>query len=334
MFNFKKINKAFIIAEAGVNHEGSLKEAIKLVRNAKKSGADAIKFQTYKSELYVSRTQKERLERVKKFELSFRDFEIIYKECEKNKIIFFSTPLDNISVDFLNDKVPFFKISSGDITNYPLIEHIAKKNKPIILSTGGATLNEINKAIKIINNNSKINLENYLCLMHCVTLYPTLPEDANLLNITLLKEKYKFSIGYSDHTLGTHASLIAKVLGANFIEKHFTSSRKNKKFHDHHISLNPLEMKKLVDKINDIDRYLGNYSRKIDNNILKNLPYLRRSFAVKNDIKKNNVIREDDLVLLRPATGYKPSEKKDIIGKRTSKKIKSYEIIKKGAIIK
>ena len=329
MFNFKKINKAFIIAEAGVNHEGSLKEAIKLVRNAKKSGADAIKFQTYKSENYVSKSQKERLKRVKKFELSFKEFEQIHKECKKNKIIFFSTPLDKDSVDFLFNKVPFYKISSGDITNYPLIEHIAKTNKPMILSTGGATIDEINKAIKIIKRNTNISLDKYLCLMHCVTLYPTLPSDADLLNIRHLQEKYNLTIGYSDHTIGSHAPLIARTLGAKIIEKHFTNTRRNKVFHDHHISVNPKELDELIKMVNHYESYLGNSSRIISNKIKENLPYLRRSYALKENMKKNKKINKNDLILLRPATGFSSFELKKIIGKRLRKDLRSHLIIKK-----
>lgn len=333
MFNFKKINEAFIIAEAGVNHEGSLKEALKLVKNAKKSGAHAIKFQTYNSELYVSESQKERLERVKRFELSYKQFEELLKECKKNKIIFFSTPLDKKSVDFLSNKVPFFKISSGDITNYPLIKYIAKKNKPIILSTGGATIDEIDKAINTIKRYTNISLDKYLCIMHCVTLYPTLPSDADLLNIKLLQEKYNFTIGYSDHTIGLQAPLIARILGAKIIEKHFTNSRKNKSFHDHHISVNPKELNELIKMINNFESYLGNSSRIITKKIKKNLPYLRRSYALKENKKKNHKIGQNDLILLRPATGFSTLQRNKIVGKRLRKDFNSHLIIKKNNLL-
>ena len=176
------------------------------------------------------------------------------------------------SVDFLSNKVPFFKISSGDITNYPLIKYIAKKNKPIILSTGGATIDEIDKAINTIKH-TNIALDKYLCIMHCVTLYPTLPSDADLLNIKLLQEKYNFTVVIqTTHELGFKPLLLQEYYGAKIIEKHFANSRKNKSFHDHHISVNPKELNELIKMINNFESYLGNSWRIITKKIKKNLP--------------------------------------------------------------
>ncbi len=327
MFNFQKIKKTFLIAEAGVNHEGDIKEAMKLVDIAKKSGADAVKFQTYLTDYYVASSEKERFKRVKKFELTFSDFKKISNYCKKKKIIFVSTPLDNQSVDFLYDFVPFFKISSGDITNHDLLVKIASKNKPILLSTGGANLKEIRKAINLIETNTKIDSSKYLALMHCVPLYPVPSKEANLRNILTLRKHFKNIIGYSDHTKGYEAAIVAVTLGANIIEKHFTVTREGKVFHDHFVSLDKNELPHFRDIIESARIMAGKQERVISKEVKSKLNHIRRSYAVNRNLKKGTVLSKEDLILVRPSNGYKENE----ISKVLNKKIKIN--MNKGSII-
>ena len=333
MFNFSKLKKTFVIAEAGVNHEGSFKEAIKLIDVAKKSGADAVKFQTYLTEKYVASSEKQRFERVKRFELKFTEFKKLYNYCKKKKIIFLSTPLDNESTDFLVNLVPFFKISSGDITNIKLLKYIASKNKPILLSTGGAEIDEIKKAINIINKNSKLDSKKYLGLMHCVPLYPVPANNANLKNIIELKSIFKNTIGYSDHTIGLEAAIIATSYGAKIIEKHFTITRKNKVFHDHFVSLDKDELPKLISAIKNTQLMLGSEKRIVNKAIKLKLPHIRRSFAVNKDLIKGSNLKMEDLILLRPSQGFKESESFKLINKKLRTNLKKGQLINKKDII-
>ena len=333
MFNFSKLKKTFVIAEAGVNHEGSFKEAIKLIDVAKKSGADAVKFQTYLTEKYVASSEKQRFERVKRFELKFAEFKKLYNYCKKKKIIFLSTPLDNESTDFLVNLVPFFKISSGDITNIKLLKYIASKNKPILLSTGGAEIDEIKKAINIINKNSKLDSKKYLGLMHCVPLYPVPANNANLKNIIELKSIFKNTIGYSDHTIGLEAAIIATSYGAKIIEKHFTITRKNKVFHDHFVSLDKDELPKLISAIKNTQLMLGSEKRIVNKAIKLKLPHIRRSFAVNKDLIKGSNLKMEDLILLRPSQGFKESESFKLINKKLRTNLKKGQLINKKDII-
>ena len=332
MYNFNNISGIKIIAEAGVNHEGKLDDALKLVKMAKKSGANFIKFQNYVSEYYVSSTQLKRLKRVKKFELSNYQFDKIYNQAKRIKINFISTPLDFKSVNYLKGKVPFFKLSSGDITNFELAEYIFKQNLPVIISTGGATIKEIDEIFNLFEKKSKLNPKKYLAILHCVASYPTELKDANLKNIIALKKRYQVTIGYSDHTSGIVAPVIAASLGAKIIEKHFTLSRINKKFHDHFLSLNPPELKFMIDNLRDCELALGSEKRLISKKLKNKLTYLRRSYAVNKDLKKGEKITKNDLLLLRPSTGFTFKEKEFLINKKLNKNIKKFKIIKKNFI--
>ena len=332
MYNFNNISGIKIIAEAGVNHEGKIDDALKLVKMAKKSGANFIKFQNYMSEYYVSSTQLKRLKRVKKFELSNYQFDKIYSQAKKTKINFISTPLDFKSVNYLKGKVPFFKLSSGDITNFELAEYIFKQNLPVIISTGGATIKEIDEIFNLFRQKSKLNPKKHLAILHCVASYPTELKDANLKNILTLKKRYQVTIGYSDHTSGIVAPVIAASLGAKIIEKHFTLSRINKKFHDHFLSLNPSELKIMIENLRHCELALGSEKRLISKKLKNRLTYLRRSYAVNKDMKKGEIITKSDLLLLRPSIGFTFKQKEFLINKKLSKNIKKFKIIKKNFI--
>lgn len=329
-----KNQPVFIIAEAGVNHNGSLNLAKKLVDIAKKAGADAVKFQTFHAEQIVSfrakkaeyqnrakgRTQYEML---KKLELSFSDFQKLKKYCDKKKIIFLSTPHSEDAVDFLNSLVPAFKIGSGDLTNLPILEKIAKKKKLIILATGMSTLKEIREAVKTIKKAGN----NKIVLLHCTTNYPCPIEEVNLKAMQTLKKEFNLPVGYSDHTLGIIVPIMAAAVGARVLEKHFTLD-KNLSGPDHKASLSPKELEDMVKMIRSAEKALGNGIKKPNKNEEKIKKIARKSIIAKKDIKKSNKINRDMLVIKRPGTGILPKYIDRVVGKIAQKNIKKDSLIK------
>jgi len=226
--------RTFIIAEIGVNHEGSFEKAIEMIDLAAGAGADAVKFQTYIPEKYISASQPERLERVRRFALNFNQFRQLAIHAKEVGIHFISTPLDFNSLDLLAELCDIIKISSGDITYYPLLERAAKTGKMLIVSTGLATLEETEKAVKVIESgNPAIRRDKKIALLHCLAAYPAPEEEINLRSIPFLEDHFGLPIGYSDHTEDILASLTAVALGAPIIEKHFTYRKENQTFHDH-----------------------------------------------------------------------------------------------------
>src|SRR4030067_1235066 len=255
--------RTFIIAEAGVNHNGNMDTAIKLIDMAKKAGADAIKFQTFKSERLVTRSTpkakyqkantgsgESQLEMLKRLELTSDNFKRLFSYCRKKNIIFMSTPFDEKSAYMLDRLgMGIFKIPSGEITNKPLIQHIAGKNKPVILSTGMSYLGEVEKAINwILEVWNKLNNRPQLTLLHCVSNYPAAVEDVNLLAMKTMETAFGLPVGYSDHTMGIEIPLAAVAMGAKVIEKHFTLDR-NMDGPDHKASLEPDKLKAMVKAI-------------------------------------------------------------------------------------
>jgi N,N'-diacetyllegionaminate synthase len=330
----------FIIAEAGVNHNGSLLNAKKLVDIAKNSGADAVKFQTYKSEEVVSKEadsaeyQKNntgdkisQLELIKKYELSYKDFKELKDYCEKKNIIFLSTPHSFDAINFLNKLVPAYKIGSGDLTNIPFLKQIAKKKKPVILGTGMATMSEVKKAVQTIKKqgNDKI------IVLHCTTSYPTNLEDVNLRVMQSMKEKLSCIIGYSDHTKGFIVPIAATALGAKVIEKHFTLD-KNLPGPDHKASLGSDELKEMIQKIRNTEKILGNKLKKPTLKEKEIKKMVRKSIVANKDIKKDEKIKEDMIIIKRPGTGIPSEDFGKIIGKKAKKDIKKDQILKKNMI--
>jgi len=249
--NFEKIKMPFLIAEVGINHNGKFDQAIKLVDIAKKSGADAIKFQTYKTEKRVKKNNNV-YNILKKCELSFNEFYKIKKYCDKKKIIFFSTPFDIESVDFLEKiNVSLYKIASFDISNYNLIKKIISTKKPTIISTGMASLSEIKKTYSLFK---KKNIS--IALLHCISSYPNKDESSYLSNILYLKKNFNCTIGLSDHTNGIKTCVYGSLLGAKIFEKHFMIS-KNSKCVDNPVSIYPTLFKKLKNELNNIPLILS-----------------------------------------------------------------------------
>lgn len=312
----------YIIAEAGVNHNGSIEIAKKLVREAKNAGADAIKFQTFITEDLVTKSaslaeyqknlksdESTQELMLKNLELSFEDFRELKSYCEEIGIDFLSTAFDFKSLDFLDSlNVRYFKIPSGEINNYPYLVKVAKFKKPMILSTGMATTEEIDRAVDILRTSNSD-----LTILHCTSEYPAPKNSVNLNVIKTLFERYKLKVGYSDHTTGIEIPIAATALGAVMIEKHFTL---DKKMHgpDHKASLEPYELKQMVEAIRNVNKSLGDGIKVPTNEELKNMEVVRKSIVAKKMIKKGEILTEDNLTVKRPGTGINPMEWLNIIG--------------------
>lgn len=326
-----------IIAEAGVNHNGDIQRAKELIDVAHDSGVDYVKFQSFKASKLVSPTAKKadyqkknigdadnfQFTMLKKLELTEEDHDELIRYCDSKGIQFFSTAFDAEGVDYLDELgLKLIKIPSGEITNYPYLRSVAQKGKPIILSTGMASLTEIETALKVL---IKFGAEkNNITVLHCNTEYPTPMEDVNLKAMLSIKEKLGVEIGYSDHTLGIEVPVAAVALGATVIEKHFTLDR-NLPGPDHRASLEPQELKDMVKSIRNIENAIsGNGIKEPSKSELKNITIARKSIHVKRDLKKGEVLSENDLISLRPGDGISSMKWNEIIGKKVSKDLEGF----------
>tara|TARA_B100001029_G_C15059435_1_gene457106 strand:- start:1088 stop:2122 length:1035 start_codon:yes stop_codon:yes gene_type:complete len=339
---FKEISKDkksnfFLIAEIGNNHQGDINAAKKLIEQAKISGAHAVKFQKrFNKKLFTDEMYNSSYENENSFgktygkhrdflEFGLNEYKILKKFSEKLKIVFFATPFDFESVDFLNRvKVPAFKIASGDLTNLPLQEKVAKTKKPIFLSTGGGAIKDIDRAIKnILKFNKK------LCVMHCTAAYPAQENMMNLNFIKTLKKKYpKITIGLSDHYSGILSSTVAFLNGALVFEKHFTLNRSNKGT-DHAFSLEPTGLRKLRNYLDRINILQGRYKKKVFKEEKKPIIKMSKSIVASRKIKIDEKLTLSNLELRSPGGGLAPYEIKKILNKRVKKEFKKHENIRK-----
>lgn len=326
----------FIIAEAGVNHNGDIHLAKKLIDAAKQAGADAIKFQAFKTENVITKKAEKapyqkkatgdaetQFEMIKKLELSPADFKELAVYAKRKEIVFLASAFDIESVDLLDQlEVPLFKVASGEITNYPLLKHIVQKNKPIILSTGMADLSEIQDAVDYIRSQGNDNI----VLLHCITSYPARTDEANLKVIQTFKQKFSLPVGFSDHTLSMVIPVAAVALGATVIEKHFTLDKKMSG-PDHQASLEPKELTAMVNGIREVQNALGDGQREITQNeqILKNLA--RRSLVAKIDIPKGVIITEGCIAEKRPGNGISPKLLPQILGRKAKMDIRQDDVL-------
>lgn len=316
----------FIIAEAGVNHNGHLNMALQLVDAAVTAKVDAIKFQTFKAEAVISYTapkaayqqrttgvSESQLEMERHLQLSYEQFGEIKIYCEKSGILFLSTPFDHDSVDFLDELgVPAFKIPSGEMTNYPLLEHIACKGKPIILSTGMSYLGEVEQALSVIYTTGSHDV----VLLHCVSNYPADPADTNLRAMQTMATAFGAPIGYSDHTLGIEVSLAAVALGACVIEKHFTLDR-TLSGPDHSASLEPKELLALVNGIRTVEMAMGNGRKKPAASEANSAAVGRRSLVAAYDIPAGTIFKKEHIAIKRPGTGLPPFMREYIVDRKS-----------------
>jgi N,N'-diacetyllegionaminate synthase len=322
--------KCFTIAEAGANHDGDIKKAIKLIDAAIEGKADSIKFQTYKASKLVTKTapkywddgnpKETQYDVFKKLDtLTSDNWKEIFEYAIKKKITCFSTPFDKDSVDLLYSlNIPAFKIASADITDIPLIKHIAKKKLPIFISTGMANEEEIEYAINSIKDQGNQNI----VIMHCMTSYPTKPEDANLEMIRTLQKDYPDNIiGFSDHTLGTSIPVFSTFYGSKCIEKHFTFDNSLTASPDHKLSLNSKDFAEMV-RLLELSIISRGSSKRISFDVEKEaVKFARRSIVSKIKIKKNTIIQEDMLDIKRPGTGIAPKFLEEVIGSKTANDI-------------
>lgn len=318
-----KNREIFIIAEAGINHNGKLRIAKKLVEAAVDAKADAVKFQTFKSEGVVTEKLNQS-ELIRSFELKYNDFIILKEYCDKKNIIFLSTPHSFDAIDFLDDLVPAFKFGSGDLTNIPALQHAAKKGKPMILGTGMATLKEVKEAVEVIKKSDN----NQTVALHCTTSYPCPFEEVNMNAMKTMQKNLDCLVGYSDHTIDITASLMAATLGAVIIEKHFTLDRKMPG-PDQKASIEPFELKKMIEEIRNIKKALGSPNKKPTESERKIIDIVRRSIVAKKEIKKGTTITKDIIDIKRPGTGLKPAQLNEILGKKANRYIPKDELIQK-----
>lgn len=334
------MSKTIIIAEAGVNHNGSLELAKQLVMKAHEAGVDYVKFQTFKSEKVVSKKAKKadyqientgkeeesQLEMVKKLELSYADHQVLIDYCNELGIKFFSTAFDFDSIQYLHSiHLGLWKIPSGEVTNYPFLKRIAQYNEKTILSTGMCDMEDVRVAVNALYKNG-LSKEN-LILLHCNTEYPTPFEDVNLKAMDALRKEFGVEVGYSDHTKGIEVPIAAVALGATVIEKHFTLDR-SLPGPDHKASLEPDELKAMVSAIRNIEKAVGGDGTKhVSESERKNIAIARKSIVAACDIKAGDVFTEENLTVKRPGSGVSPMRWEEVLGMKAVRDFNEDELI-------
>lgn len=327
------MNKVMIIAEAGVNHNGSMELARKLVLEAKKAGADYVKFQSFKTEKLVSKfaekaeyqkkttgSEESQFAMIKKLELSENDHLELIAYCKELGIGFSSSPFDKDGIGYLDSlNVDFFKVPSGEITNLPYLRELAKYKRPVILSTGMCTMEDVRDALQVLKDSD-------VTVLHCNTEYPTPMKDVNLKAMLTLRDKFNVKIGYSDHTLGVEVPISAVALGATVIEKHFTLD-KTMEGPDHRASLEPNELKLMVDSIRNIEKALGTGVKEPSESERKNMAIARKSIVANGFIKAGEVFTEANVTTKRPGTGISPMKWDSVIGQKAKRDFHEDEII-------
>ncbi len=334
------MSKTLIIAEAGVNHNGSIELAKKLVEKAKEAGVDYIKFQTFKASKLVTKAAKQaeyqqknigkegasQYQMLKKLELTPEEHEILIDYCRQLGIKFFSTAFDFDSIEYLHSlNLGLWKIPSGEVTNYPFLKRIAAYNEPTILSTGMCDMEDVRVAVDALYKNG-LSKEN-LILLHCNTEYPTPFEDVNLKAMDALRNEFGVEVGYSDHTKGIEVPIAAVALGATVIEKHFTLDR-NMEGPDHKASLEPDELKAMVSSIRNIEKAVGGDGTKhISESEKKNIAIARKSIVAACDIKAGEVFTEQNLTVKRPGSGISPMRWEEVVGTKAKRDFSEDELI-------
>ena len=328
----------FIIAEAGVNHNGLVSLAKQLIDVAVEAGADAVKFQTFKAENLVSKnTEKAEYQKrttsvsesqfdmLKKLELDMETHKELIAYCQEKDIMFLSTPFDHDSIHLLSDLgLQIFKIPSGEITNLPYLRHIGSLGKQVILSTGMSDLGEVGDALNILINAG--TSKDSITVLHANTMYPTPMKDVNLNAMLTIQKEFSVSVGYSDHTLGIEVDIAAVAMGASVIEKHFTLD-KSMEGPDHKASLDPQELKAMVSAIRNIEKALGSSKKKPSPSESKNIEVVRKSIVASQGIAKGEFLTENNITVKRPGNGISPMKWDEIVGSIAVKDYQADELI-------
>lgn len=331
-----RVSEVFIIAEAGVNHNGDMNIAKKLIDMASEAGVDAIKFQSFKADQIVSKyaskasyqkkstdNKESQYDMIKKLELNQEQHIQLVEYCKRKNLMFLSSPFDRESIEFLDQLgLDLFKVPSGEITNRPYLREIGKLGKKVILSTGMSTLGEIEVALDILKRNGAKDV----ILLHCNTEYPTPMEDVNLRAMLTIREAFKVEVGYSDHTLGIEVPIAAVAMGAKIIEKHMTLD-KQMEGPDHKASLEPGELKIMVNAIRSIEKALGTGIKRPSQSELKNRDIARKSIVAKSTIKKGEEFTPHNITIKRPGSGISPMQWDHIIGRRARRDFLEDELI-------
>jgi len=332
----------YIIAEAGVNHNGSLDLALKLIDKASEIGADCVKFQTFKASQIVTKTSpkakyqmevtdksESQFEMLKKLELGFDDYITLIKRCDEKGIDFLSTPYNKEDVDFLEDlNVKGYKIASGQLTEIPFLQYVAGKKKKMIISTGMANLSDVFLAVEAIRQTGN----NDIVVLQCTTNYPSRIEDANLLAMLSMKEACKVRVGYSDHVENNYACFASVALGAEIVEKHLTLDREMEG-PDHSSSLDPDQFKELIIGIRNVEKSLGTGLKKPSQTEIDNTPGMKRSLVVVEDIKAGTILQEKHIGFKRPNNGLSPNMFDLIVGKKIARDMKKDEALQYNSVI-
>lgn len=332
------MDRVLVIAEAGVNHNGSIELAKRLVDAAADAGADIVKFQTFKADTIVSKTAQKadyqkrttgtaetQYEMLKRLELSAADHEVLIDRCREKGIGFLSTPFDLDSIRYLHSLgLPFAKIPSGEITNLPYLRAVNAQGGKVILSTGMSTLDEVAAALKALKDCE-------VSLLHCTTEYPCPPNEVNLRAMLTLKERFGLPVGYSDHTQGIEIPIAAVAMGATIIEKHFTLAR-NMEGPDHKASLEPDELKAMVAAIRKVEVAFGNGDKAPMPSERKNMPIARKSIVAARDIRRGEALTADNLAVKRPGTGISPMEIDRVIGRHAATDIAADGVLTEEAL--
>ena len=330
------MNKIYVIAEAGVNHNGNIEIAKEMVDRAVEAGADAVKFQTFKADKLVCKkaekaayqkagtaAEESQYEMLKKLELSERMHMDLMEYCDKKRIRFLSTPFDTDSLRLLVELgIPIIKIPSGEITNLPYLKAVARTGKEVLLSTGMSSLAEVREAVWLLKKNGTRKIT----VLHCNTQYPTPMEDVNLNAMLTIRNELHVPVGYSDHSEGIEVAIAAAALGAEVIEKHFTLDR-GMEGPDHKASIEPSGLKQMIKCIRNIEKALGSSEKKAGASERENLAVVRKSIVAAKNIHSGEVFSEDNLTVKRPGTGISPMNWYEIIGKRAEKDYMADEII-------
>lgn len=308
--------RILVVAEIGNNHEGDVNVALELVDRAAEAGADAVKFQTFRTEHFVSRSDEARFERLKRFELTPDEFAALAERTRARGLLFISTPLDIGSAAVLEPLVDAFKIASGDNTFWPLVARVLEAGKPVIASTGLAELNEVDELVSFVRAHwGEERTRAGFALLHCVTAYPVEPEEASLAAIRILADRYGLTVGYSDHTVGVEAAPLAVAAGARVVEKHFTLDKGYSDFRDHRLSADPPELGALVESLRRASTFLGRSEKRPQPSEEPGRVALRRSIVAAADLAAGHTLGSGDLTWTRPGGGLEPGREEELIGR-------------------
>lgn len=319
-----------VVAEIGSNHEGDPEAAGRMIRLAAEAGADAVKLQSFTLERFLASDDAERMERMSRFRLGEESHRRLAEIAEEAGIALFSTAVTDDMVPFLDGLFPVIKIASGDLDFEPVIRAAARTGKPVILSTGAGTVEEIDRAVEWVKDEVGSDaLAERLLLMHCVAAYPTPIEEANLLSVPFLAERYGIPVGYSNHVIGLEAPLAAVALGARALEVHFTDSRENRTFRDHQLSLVPEELAALVEAAPRIAAARGTYGKVPQASELPSVWAIRKGLVAARDLDEGHVLAREDLAYARPATEFRAAELDSLVGRRLAGPLKAGSQLRK-----